>query len=930
MFLEHKQLFHWRRRMRKGREIAYCRRMVAGIMLSTAATLVAEAAPSGGVVTSGTANVTLGTATTIDQTSARVDIDWTGFDTTASESVTFNQPDSRSLAVNRISGNRTQFDGTLNANGQVFLINQNGITFGSTAQVNAGSLLATTAAPVSSTAQPGSHTFLGTGYGTVVNNGEITVSDGGFAVLAAPYVENNGLVRADLGQVELASTNAYTVNVDLRGDGLITFSTAGERLDDATGPLGVTSAGTVQARSGHVYLGANTASQIVEGVINLSGVVDADQFVSTPGGTAMVAAAPGQPDYPGGTIKVESTGDINIGGGADIHAIGGETVTASFRADGDIAMGADGNPATITLKAQARDNAGSSGGAHATAGLEMVAAAHGGTGTLTIADGTIEVTADASGSQTLAPAAVTAAATAVLEGAAAEIHADFDVHARAETRDSGTDGQVTGTTEALAALDVIANGEIERDTSGNLLRYGARGDLTLTGDIAVDASATTVDSATVRSTANTLLAASGNATVTGDLDTGAVAVSAAGLYSAGSGGNDAADAGAALLITAGTPPGLLGLLRDVSLDRVGQLGSLSDSLTLANLDDVLAVFGGLVNDPLAFLDRLGGLGRGSVSYTGDSRVHARADYDAGSGGQGDTAGRSEATAAGYFVAGGDVFINTDPVRIDAQADANVDDPALSLQTEARSFLVAVAGLADLFGSQTGNGPYGTLTVLGDLSSRAREQASVNGAPDQGSYDQLAAAVTALLASGDITVRGADPLAGASPAAVQDRSSQWQLCYQDQCTPVTPGPDGVLGLAAASAGAGGQLDSAHLAQLVIESLHGDIDIQPKQLTDIQPAGLFTDPVGPLWPGDLPLRFAADGRMLAATGADATRPPQFVALDRGIEAAILAGADPTALLPPAASGGCIAAGRDAYTISGPDYFDRMIPRACEGED
>jgi hypothetical protein len=72
------------------------------------------------------------------------------------------------------------------------------------------------------------------------------------------------------------------------------------------------------------------------------------------------------------------------------------------------------------------------------------------------------------------------------------------------------------------------------------------------------------------------------------------------------------------------------------------------------------------------------------------------------------------------------------------------------------------------------------------------------------------------------------------------------------------------------------------------------------------------------------------MLAATGADATRPPQFVALDRGIEAAILAGADPTTLLPPTASGGCIAAGRDAYTISGPDYFDRMISISCEGED
>ena len=69
------------------------------------------------------------------------------------------------------------------------------------------------------------------------------------------------------------------------------------------------------------------------------------------------------------------------------------------------------------------------------------------------------------------------------------------------------------------------------------------------------------------------------------------------------------------------------------------------------------------------------------------------------------------------------------------------------------------------------------------------------------------------------------------------------------------------------------------------------------------------------------------MLAATGIDATRPPQIVALGSGIENAILAGGDPSTLLPPTASGGCVAAGRDAFTISGPDYFDRMISADCE---
>jgi hypothetical protein len=221
-----------------------------------------------------------------------------------------------------------------------------------------------------------------------------------------------------------------------------------------------------------------------------------------------------------------------------------------------------------------------------------------------------------------------------------------------------------------------------------------------------------------------------------------------------------------------------------------------------------------------------------------------------------------------------------------------------------------------------------LTVLGDLSARAQEQASLNDAPSPDSYNQLAAAVTALIATGDITVRGADPLAAADPAVAQGRSSKWQLCHQDQCTPLTAGIDGVLGLAEASAADPDDMDSAHLAQLVIESLYGDIDIQPKSVpNNVQPAGLFTDPIGPSWPGDLPLRFDANGRMLVATGTDATRPPQIVALDGSIETAILAGGDPSTLLPPTASGGCVAAGRDAFTVSSPDFFDRMISASCE---
>ena len=978
MFIEQKQIFHWRRAVRNGREIAYCRRLIAGVMMFAASTAVVYASPTGGSVAGGDAAAIItqpdANTTNIEQFDQRVDINWTGFDTTTGQSVNFDQPYDTSLAINRISGNRTQFDGKLTANGRIFLINQNGLIFGQGSSVNVGSLLVTTsdtpdmdseASSVGNFAQiqPESYRFQGEGYAQIINNGDITVSNGGFAVLAAPYVENNGFIKADLGQVELASTNDFTITVDLRGDGLITYGTSGEWLDTETNPLGVTSTGTLQARSGNVYLSANMASEIVEGVVNLDGIVDADQFVSTPaGGLAMVAGGISLAGYPaGGTIKVESTGDINIGGGADIHAIGDEKVAASFHADRDINMGTDGDPATITLKAfsAADDSLYGGGAAHAEASLEMVAAKQGGAGTLTIAGGTIEVTAEATGTR-MAPSAdatsnivngngggTLATATALLEGAEVEINADIDVHARAETIDTSPNipgaefieyGNGIDSAEALAVLDVFANGEIGLDTSGNVISYGAPGDLTMVSDINVSAESVAVNSASSKATANTVLVATGSTDVTGPINVDALATSEPGLYPNLYGGIGAADANAALVLLGGTPPGLLGLLREVSLNRIDQLGTLSDILTLANLDDVLAVFGKLVTDPVDFVNRLGGIGSGGVSYTGDSNVNALADFDTSGSSQGRSYGLAEATAAGYFVAGGDVYINTDPVKIDSQAYANYSDasstPAIEdsssyVDTEARSFLVAAAGLGELLGNEPEGASHSTLTVLGDLSARAQEQASLNGEPDPASYNQLAAALTALIATGDITVRGADPLADADPAAVQGRSSKWQLCHQDVCAPVTPGIDGLIDLAMASAGYDGPVDSAHLAQLIIASLYGDIDIQPKHLTDIQPTGLFLDPIGPDWPGDKPLRFAANGEMLVATGADATRPSRIAALGSDIEAAILAGADPGTLLPPTASGGCVAAGRDAFTISGTDYYDRLISTSCESK-
>lgn len=93
-------------------------------------------------VQSGAATWNSNTAT-LTQQSASALLNWARFNIGSNATVTFNQPGASSIAVNRIwDGNPSQIFGGLKANGQVYLLNQNGFIFGPTAQVNVNSLVA--------------------------------------------------------------------------------------------------------------------------------------------------------------------------------------------------------------------------------------------------------------------------------------------------------------------------------------------------------------------------------------------------------------------------------------------------------------------------------------------------------------------------------------------------------------------------------------------------------------------------------------------------------------------------------------------------------------------------------------------------------------------------------------------------------------------
>lgn len=86
-----------------------------------------------------------------------------GFNTLHNETVNVHQAANAAMLVRIGDINPTNFDGTLNAMGWLFLLNQNGILFGPNAQLNVGGLVASSLNISSANFLAGHYLFQGTG-----------------------------------------------------------------------------------------------------------------------------------------------------------------------------------------------------------------------------------------------------------------------------------------------------------------------------------------------------------------------------------------------------------------------------------------------------------------------------------------------------------------------------------------------------------------------------------------------------------------------------------------------------------------------------------------------------------------------------------------------------------------------------------------------
>lgn len=260
-----------------------------------------SANPLGGVVVGGSAVIqSQGTPNVIvNQNSNSAIINWNTFNIGANERTQFVQPSASSVALNRVTGGLgpSQILGTLTGNGQIFVVNPDGILFGPNSKVDAAGFLATTHDITNADFMAGKYNFSipGRPDASIVNLGTITAQNGGFAALVAPGVRNSGTITARLGKISLASANSFSL--DFYGDSLIKLSVndsiAATVKDVATGaPLSalVSNEGTLRANGGTVQLTAVAARQIVDAVINNRGVIEANS-VGTRNGMIVISAA---------------------------------------------------------------------------------------------------------------------------------------------------------------------------------------------------------------------------------------------------------------------------------------------------------------------------------------------------------------------------------------------------------------------------------------------------------------------------------------------------------------------------------------------------------------------------------------------------------------------------------------------------------------
>ena len=328
---------------------------------------------SGNVVFGSVSVVPGGTAAMqrLNQSTMNAIVNWNAFSLAGGKTLDIaQQMGAASVMLNRVVGTggvieQSVINGTLTANGHVFVVNPSGVLFGSTARVNVGGLVASTLdisdsqiAKDASVVGKGGQLMFGGGINdansiarvTVEPGAVISVGEGGTAGLIGALVRNEGEINVARGSAGLAS--GARVTLDFEGDGLTKFtvplegglmntSVASVQATDPTTKALVMNTGAITADGGRVVLVG--ASGLVQQVVNQSGMVRARSLVER-GGEIVLEAIGAQVDS-GAGLEVSGTLDARgnaagVAGGSirttagNLNVLAGTQITAGGNAGG--------------------------------------------------------------------------------------------------------------------------------------------------------------------------------------------------------------------------------------------------------------------------------------------------------------------------------------------------------------------------------------------------------------------------------------------------------------------------------------------------------------------------------------------------------------------------------------------------------------------
>ncbi|HHV6680071.1 TPA: filamentous hemagglutinin N-terminal domain-containing protein, partial [Haemophilus influenzae] len=227
-------------------------------------------------VVHGTATMQVdGNKTTI-RNSVNAIINWKQFNIGQNEMVQFLQESNNSAVFNRVTSDQiSQLKGILDSNGQVFLINPNGITIGKDAIINTNGFTASTLDISNENIKARNFTFEQTkdkALAEIVNHGLITVGKDGSVNLIGGKVKNEGVISVNGGSISLLAGQKITIS-DIANP-TITYSIAAPENEAVNLGNIFTKGGKINVRAANIRnqgkLSADSVSKDKSGNIVLS------------------------------------------------------------------------------------------------------------------------------------------------------------------------------------------------------------------------------------------------------------------------------------------------------------------------------------------------------------------------------------------------------------------------------------------------------------------------------------------------------------------------------------------------------------------------------------------------------------------------------------------------------------------------------------